>query len=548
MEILPELNNFIEKNIYDNSFEKYFRKLNTYDKDILKKYYKNLLITMYFAFFSNNTNLDIFKEKMSQNNYSDSVAILLLLLPFINSSEDTNEIISFNDMVTKKYKDINIKENTPKYVYTNFQYHRCNRKTITEINFEEEYLKHNYYFVINTIRQMSNKLYVNWFDIIPYNMIEYQNDKLFQNTKKLFTESRLRNYDYLENPNIDIDAAYIENLQCLSIGDLYETFTNELYYQIKKTKWLIYDIYVDNLKKPVPLVLALNQLFRNTLIQNINIDWEDLPLEGRELFAERWNHILDLAKNNSNYDIGAFVLNARNVKKILKGIAVFFNNHYKNIERLVERGDYTILSFELSQEDIEEAEEELLENIQFSKIRRTLSNIKLEHIYRFFRDSLELLKLSWYSIKLFDKDKEKLIELRNYITIFPYDDTKVTIKNIYNFSKSLCHIDYNSKFTPLPRFWQSLTTSQKSIIEQRIYDTTQDVMSWFNISRNLKEFNITNIKYYHNKLFNYLKINMIEIMFESFISRGILSKLVPSLNLTNTRKNTNRQKTSLLST
>ena len=68
MEILPELNNFIETNIYDNSFEKYFRKLNTFDKDILKKYYKNLLITIYFAFFSNNTNIDVFKEKMSQNN------------------------------------------------------------------------------------------------------------------------------------------------------------------------------------------------------------------------------------------------------------------------------------------------------------------------------------------------------------------------------------------------------------------------------------------------------------------------------------------------
>ncbi len=536
MEILTDLNNFIEKDIYINSFESYFKKLNTFDKDILKKYYKNLLITIYFAFFANNTNLEVFKEKMSQNNFSDSVAILLLLLPFINSSEDTNEITSFNDMVKKKYKDINIKEITPKYVYTNFQYHRCDRKTISEINFEEDYLKHNYYFLINTIKQMSNKLYINWFDVIPYNMVEYQNDKLFKNTKKLFTESRLKNYDYLEKADISIDEQYIENLQCLSIGDLYETFTNELFYQVKKVKWLIYDIYVDNLKQPIPLVLALNQMLRNTLIQNINVDWENLPLEGRELFAERWNNILNLAKTNSNYDIGIFTINSFNLKKVLKSIAIFFNNHYKDIERLVERGEYKLLSFELSQEDIEEAEEDLLENIKFSQLRNTLSNIKLEHIYKFIRDSLELLKLSWYSIKLFDKDKEKLVNLKDYTSIYPYDAvTKVTIKNIYNFSKSLCHIDHNSKFTPLPRFWQSLTDQQKNIIEQRIYNTTLDVMSWFNISRNLKDFNIKNLKYYHDNLFAYLKSNMIEIMFESFISRGILSKLVPSLHLTNTQ-------------
>ena len=55
---------------------------------------------------------------------------------------------------------------------------RKKKEKVKEINYEEEFLKHNYLFLVNTIKQMSNKLYINWFDVIPYNMVDYMNEKL----------------------------------------------------------------------------------------------------------------------------------------------------------------------------------------------------------------------------------------------------------------------------------------------------------------------------------------------------------------------------------
>ncbi len=533
MELINDITNFIDNDIIPNTIEKYFKNLNTIDKNMLKKYYKKIIFVIYYSFFYNNSNFNDFKEKMSINNFSDSTAILLLLLPYINPSEDSNDITSFNDMVKRKYKDTNIKLSSPKYVYTNFQYGRCIRNTIEEINFEEDFLKNNYLFLVNTIKNTSNKLYINWIDIIPYDMINYKSSKLFINTEKYFIEGKLREYDFYNDTDINNDL--IKNLSCLNIGDIYETLTNEFYYQIKNVKWLIYDIYIDNLKKPIPLLLVLNQIFGELLWQPSLFDWDDMKKEELLLFEEKWRYLLNLAKTGENFDNGILVISSKNIRKILKALIIFFNNYYKDMENLIERKEYERINFdEIPDDEFEEADEEILENIKFSKIRKILNNIKLEYIYKFIKDSLELLKLSWYSLKLFDKNKRKISHIKKYMEEY---NSQITIKNIYNFCKSLCHINYNNKFTQLPRFWQSLTSEQKTIIENRFYDMDQNIMDWFNISRNLKQFNLTNILEYHESIFNYMRNNIIEFVFESLISRGILSKLVPALDLAKKIKN-----------
>jgi hypothetical protein len=536
---LSYINNFIEEDIYDNTIEKYFKKLNVNDKNILKKYYKNLLIVVYYSFFENNTNLEIFKEKMSLNNYSDAAAILLLLLPFINSNENTNEIISFNDMVKKKYKDVNIKTDSPKYVYTNFQYNRCNRETISEINFEEEFLKNNYQFLVKTISHMSNKLYVNWIDVIPHNMIDYPNEKLYLNTKQQFDAGNLKDFDFYDSFNINNN--FIKNLQSLSIADIYETITNEFYYQIKKVKWLIYDVMVDNLNKPLPLILILNQIFGDTLSKCLLLDWIKLEEIDRTQMNEKWSLLVSTAKSNNNFDNGNIVISAKNVKKILKSFVVFFNNYYKDIENLVDRKEFELIKFDVDEDTLEnnldDDEEELLSNLNFSKIRKALNSLKIEHVYTFIKDSLDMMKLTWYSLFLLKKDKNFINTIEYYNQVFKYDNTlKVTLKNIYNFSKSFCHINYNGKFTPLPKYWESLTLDQRNIIEERLYDNTQDVMTWFNISKNLRSLFINRVPEYHVRLYNYIRNNLIDFVFQSFISRGILSKLVPANEISNKNK------------
>jgi hypothetical protein len=531
MNNLSDINNFIENELFDNTVEIYFRSLNISDKNILKEYYKNLLIVIYYSFFENNTGFDIFVNKLKLNRYNDAVSIMLLLLPFINSNEDTNNIKSFNDMVNKKYKEVDIKKDSPKYVYTNFQYQRCNRGRIEEINFSYEYLKNNFLFLVDAIKKVSNKLYVNWIDILPHNMIDYRNEKLYINTQNKFNAGTLIDYDFL-NKDFKIDENLINNLTCLSVGDIYETVTNEFYYQIKKVKWLIYDIYMENIGGPVPLVILLNQIFRDVLMGNLYLEWEQLNPEAQDNFSEKWSMLLSLAKTNDEFNDGQTIISSRNVKNIIKSFIIFFNNYYVGIDKLVEKKKYTKLDFGLNvNDDPEEGEEDVLGRIRMSKIIKTLSQIDHSHIYKFITDSFDILKLSWYSLKLCDKKKEKFLLVNEYFAQNNFQTPRglqITIKNIYNYSKSFCHIQYNGQFTPLPRFFQSLTKDQKDIINNRLYNIGGG-LNWFNISRNIASYTRTNPAIYHAEVDLFFRQNLITHVFESLISRGILSKLVPNL-------------------
>jgi len=526
---------FIEEYIFDNTIEILFKKLNIEDKNLLKIYYKKLLIIIYYSFFEINTNLEIFKQKMMLNNYLDARVILLLLLPYINIDEDTNNITSFNDMITKKYNDVNIKLDSPKYVYTNLQYNRCKRDTITEIKWNNEFFIDNYNFLINTIKNMCNKLYINWIEVIPYNLIDYKNEKLYLNTLDLFNKQELIDYNIFTN----IDNTIIKNLQCLNIGDIYETITNEFYYQIKNVKWLIYDIKIND--EYYPLIVILNAIFSDLLSNCLlpEAEWKDLNIEEQKKIEEKWKEILLIInKNEKLYSLESFV-SLSNIKKILKALILFFNNYYKDIDNLIYRKEYVLLDFNKINvndgnfdNDLEDNEDSFLSTIKFKDIKQKLNNINIKYIYDFIRDSLEILKLSWYSIYTLSKDKSKI----NSIGAYKNKREKITLKNIYNFSKSLCHINHNNIFTPLPKFWESLNKEQRDLIINRIYNKNNDIMSWFNITNNLRSLGITNINKQHNFIYNIMNENMINFVFTSFITRGILSKLIPNFNITDKKK------------
>jgi len=547
MDILPELTLFIEENIYKNTIDKYFRNLNIEDKNILKKYYKKLLIVIYYAFFNINTNLEIFKQKLLQNNYADATAIMYLLLPYINHEDDTNTIISFNDFVKRKKYDINIKTESPKYSFTNFQYNRCNRSSITEINFNEDFLKNNLLFIVDTIKKSSNKLYINWFDIIPYSIKKYKESKLYQNTIALYYSNNLRHYNFL-NPDFKIDNNLITNLQVLGINDIYETITNEFYYSVKNIKWLIYDVIIKN--RPVPLIVALDEIFRHNIIIDTDLTVDRLNKQ-INVFKGKWEELLNASKTKSDFNNGLVIISFRDVIKIVKAIAIFFNNYYKDIEKLIERKKYIPLNFSdsLGTDDdiiydntLDDNEEEGLSKVNFSKIYKTISKVDIQDIYTFIQDSLELFKLTWYSKIILKESEDGIISENEFSKKMPYvTGQKITLKNIYNFAKSFCHINYNGVFTPLPKFWQSLTNTQRTIIEDRLYDKSLDVMSWFNISRNLNNLfsnqprmHIVDMRQYHIDINNHIRANLIDYVFESLIYRGVLSKLVPSLELTDT--------------
>lgn len=547
MENLDNLYDVIDNKLIPNSIDLYFPTLNTLDKNILKKYYKNLITVIYFSFFENN--LDLFKEKMFLNEYSDAISTMLLLLPYINSEKgDTTKLSSFNQLILAKEEDVNIAQKEPKYLYTNFQYNRCNRKEINEINFSEDYIKNNFIFLLNTIKSMSSKLYINWIDTIPFTMNNYKESLIYKNTKDLYEKKELKNF--FINDIFDPTKDNIKNLQSLSINDIYETITNELYYQIKSAKWLLYNIYDSRNKRYLPIGIILNNMLKNNILDikhnNNNIKSE---------LSKYFDIIINLFKNNLGYE-KEFVINKDDIFIILKYIAVFFCNYYKDINfvKTSINNKKIIKLFTNNQNNINNIINDEINDDDIFKDKFTKENIiefyneiDYNDLFVFLLDSYDTLKNSYYAKFFFQTNKD----LENKYLLIPAKkfnqniSDNILIKDIYNLAKSFCHVYYNydtnsisstfkenHKFTLLPRYWISLTDEQKEIIYERLYSDKND---WFNIRKNLEKRNIKSedIKLYQDNIIKYFKDNIIDILFESMIRRGVLSKFSPNLNVMN---------------
>ena len=348
MALRKVLDEYIENEVYPYIKSNYFNNLIESDSNILKKYYKSLLICVYYAFFHNNTNFETFKRKISMNEYNDAASIILSLLPHINDKEDSNNILSFDDMVkkrTKRTQDFDSNKEAPKYIYSNFQYNRCNRNEndIQELNFEEDFLKHNFLFLVNTIKNTSNKLYVNWIDIFPYDIEKYDKTKLYENTFNWFYTPGINDLDIMNklNDNINITDEIINSLSRLDISDIYETITNELYYNVRKVKWLIYDIFVDptgTLKGETtyPLAIILNQIFDTddeVLRGNLLVEYHETNIGIQQRFINSWVNFVSHVLEGKSMEVflnktKKIVINNDILKRIYCTIGVFFNNYY----------------------------------------------------------------------------------------------------------------------------------------------------------------------------------------------------------------------------
>ena len=565
------LDEYIENDIYPYIKANYFNNLIQKDSNILKKYYKNLLICVYYSFFHNNTDIATFKRKLSMNEYNDAASIILSLLPHINDKADTNIIKSFDDMINKKTEkttNIDINKESPKYIYSNLQYNRCirNEENIKEINFEEDFLKHNFLFLVNTIKNTSNKLYVNWIDIFPYDIKTYQNTELYKNTLRWFTSGSIEDSDIMNKlyENIEITDDITNILKRLDISDIYETITNEFYYNVRKVKWLLYDINIDpngtlGGETTYPLAIVLNQLFNSVLCGNLLVDYCESNIGIQQRFENSWVNFVSNVLDGKSMEFflnrrTKIIINNNILKRIYCTIGVFFNNYYSKIEYLSERNLYNKfylkknLSIDTKEniENYEIKEEEIFftrNNIDTvydklsSKEEKSFRNISLEHIYNFITESFDLFKSTYYSYIILNKSKRRIEEPEEYVLKKQKISAIMTLKNLYNFAKSLCHISQNSEYIELPRYYQSLNDNQKTIISKRLNPrknrTFDDLKKWFNISNNLRNINVdpSDIENHHLLIYQAIYINLIDFVFESFITRGILSKLEPQMDL-----------------
>lgn len=513
-DILETSLGYIEKNdriyniIREKLTKKYFSSLNITDLNLILSCLVFLINFIYTKIYIQKDK-NIFWEQLIQNNDSDLLAILYLLFPYLDTKSDTNKLLNLNDIYLLKGDDGN-------YVYSKVQYGRCVRhldnNKIKEYDrpYLKEYLLQNLELLLMSIESCSNKLYVNWLNILPATMKNYQNSDLF-----LKTQNKLIGDATLEKDRSDVNVTllnkYIDMSEGLPYQDVYNVIVNNLYYQIKTHKWLIYDIVRNG--KLIPYYKYL-QLYINFKYFIAEVKWSQLNKIDINNFKSSW---LNLFNNNDE-----------NNKVILFNIYYFFSRYHVNREALKKANKLIVSNKNKDQEDAQKTS-----ILDFEIAKNGLKNVPIEEIYLFFYNEIIAFKKTWYYY---------FLEIKNSVYISNNDNISITTKNLYNYAKSMSHHKYNKKFLPLPRFWNSLNPRLIKMILFRLLDVPNKkynnwkINNWFNINKyilNFYPFVKKEQLYAMNFLISFnIRNQLTNIIFETMIYTGRLSVFTPNLQLT----------------
>jgi len=504
---------FVKAEIID----KIFTALNPDDKKLLLD---NLIWLI--NFICHKFNLDghdnVIWNQLIQNDMRDLKALLAIMLPFIDT--DCRDPRSRLKQLTDLYLEKNDKG---KYAYTNSQYNRCIRylddhgKTqIIERPFIKEYFLQHLQLLFMSIDMTANKLYVNWVDVLPMPMNRFKQSQLYADTRQKL---------YDPNYQIVLLNDYIDMGRGLGWQDIYNVISNHLFHEIKNHKWLIYDIVVG------PDVIS----YLNYLQYRLNFDginqgkyWSQLNHSEQNQFTTEWKNFLTSINSNDN--------------TVLHHFYFFFSKYHRNAEELIKKGEL-VLDLDLS--DVEEDEENSRVTPEtIRNARLGLEKVPSEEIYQFIFDQITAFKKSWFYYVV------KIAGLKN-LGVREFDspvsgkmNIHITLKNVYNYCKSMIHFMARGKFTPMPRYWQTIKERMRTLFLARILDFPEyndwRKPNWFNINEYLRRL-YPNLDQRDLPQVNYLihtvvREKLVDIIFESMIYHGLLSVFIPNENITNISK------------
>lgn len=513
--------------INNNVMKSVFPILNNYHREILLTYLLNVIEIIAIKFNFNITTKNKYEQQFRQNNYRDTVGLLLMLLPYIDdtSGEKKKQISSLDELYIKKKDDVNydISNESPRYEYTNLQYGRCQRlnngKEIraVEIKFSEEHLKHNYYLLLDTIKTVANKLYVNWVNIRPVNPEYLDSYVIFHITDSQIKKHEISTWD----PYIDDNGHHNRGMDA---SEMYNILVNYLYYPIKTIKWTIYEIYIDN--KGYKYLSKLNELINiDPCIKNIS--WNQLQENEKDIFSTQWKVWIDMILNNQSGNN----IPTNKLYDMMYVLITFFDSNYKK-----KTDDNYIRLPKKSQLGEDDSEEEIEINIEAIKsTAKSLYNYP-EYIYEYIRDSLIQLKNTWYGIHYFHYNEiTKEYELDKDESPNIIEANITTIKNIYNFAKSLTIYGTKQpkqKANKLARQWKSLSNDDKQLVLDRLNRKKDD---WFNIKGYLTKIvglNRSEAETRNKEIYDNIEQQLARILYYILASQGLLSMFVPSPHLT----------------
>ena len=314
-----------------------------------------------------------FMNQLIANNAQDLVGIFLLLLPYIDNLPELKTVKSLEEIYMRKKEKCDISKETPKYVFSNIQYNRCKRNPLQEIQFDMEHLRQNYVLLKMTLQTISNRLYINWTNVVPITFETCETKKIFLDTKTAMINKTLREWN-IGNMNKELPPTH------LYIGTIYETIRHYMYEQIKNIKWLlfdydinkniIYDIENDPQNENIKILPFIKILCPdNPLDIKINLTkcfdgmlWDDLDNSDVDIFKDEWRKF----RTNDNYF------------DMVKAIAMYFSADQTNAKDIKEFYRLTIKKDAENDEICEETRENIMKSV---------NSIPIELLYEFLRDS-----------------------------------------------------------------------------------------------------------------------------------------------------------------
>tara|TARA_B110000908_G_C10266319_1_gene464341 strand:+ start:2138 stop:7012 length:4875 start_codon:yes stop_codon:yes gene_type:complete len=540
---------------------------------LLKESDKNLLfivtsrvidiISLKFGF----DKLDTAHMQWLNNNNMDIISIILILLPFLDDIKDNGKVFSSltslsqilvnndtniikSDILNKSRVEVIKKE----LYYSNFS---INLTALNEDNlFNYDYANKRFYAnasdknikmmlinkfftLIESIKLITGKLYVNWINIVPLIKNNYKNEMMYKNTiikyNKVQEEFKnnitniLRYQELYLNNEISLlkERGCFEYSNNISLMNYPNTLSNFCYESLKNIKWMIYCRNFDK-DNGIYYIQILDKLLN--LGDMMKYSYYDLPIKNKTRFDKQYSNLL---KKLSNNDIIINDISRELQYTVLKTLIIFLVsnkkfNYTKNLKKfVVEESKISKTNFEIEFKKSNynpKTDKELYE--AFRDLNKHL-------FWDYLRNSLLKLKYNYLGNFLFCKNKED-----DYIinqNFYYYLESKLTLKNIYNFGKFLTFKSYN----PPEKFNYDVFMKREDIniifIKLFNFNDTEFISNnlqiqfgkkppsnWFKtISKNLKE-NIHNLVWeilIHNGLLSKFTFNH-DIMKASFLSKN----------------------------
>jgi len=524
--------------LFPNINQDDFKILNLFSENLIEK----ISLSLHFK------KEDKYYNQWIQNNYRDIKGIILLLLPFIddkNNGKLLNEMIDLNQFLYSKLNN-NIsnsilKEDRNNLLKSDFKFGNMslgllnyNKDNLLDL-FESDgkmkliykIIHHNYIGILKTIEIMNGKYYINWINIVPLLLEDYQTSELYIKTKE-----GLEKYKNLLISNNDSIHKFSEDYYGLWFGDIYNVIKNKLYDDIKQIKFLIFSYRREN--NPIYIIQYLNEIINVDLFFKFE-NYVDLDDKDKYIFQKSIQaQLIEIRSNTFLYD------------NVWKQIILFLCNNYskKTIIEIEIPIDYNKFSFvpELTQLDFSDETEQTeeyskavrdkIQNLVPDDIINFLKNINIKHIWNFLQESFKKLEGTFLKEYL-------IINKDNKITIsdiYEFPDTEISLKNIYNIAKSITH------FTTKGREWISLDSHYISFDEEYQIEFFKRFLglenTWLNLSNNVRrEYGPTiNITTKTNKIMEDWNKIKLDLIFKILIKNGLLNKFDVDLEITDKKK------------